>query len=282
MVTTVAHQLQRLNGAPLVEPSTPVLEVSGLTVFYGKALALDNVTFHVAAGERVALVGPNGAGKSTLFKTLSGLLNPARGVIRLAGKPLAKQAVLAYVPQRSHVDWNFPVNVADVVMMGRIGKMGLLRWPGKHDRAIVRQCLELVHMADLAHCQIGELSGGQQQRVFIARALAQEAHLLLLDEPITGLDVMSQDEIVRIIDELRRQGVAVLVATHDLNQAADPRYYERVLLLNRRLLGQGNAQEVFTPDRLAEAYGGQLRWIETSEGMMILADTCCGRGESPS
>ena len=262
--------------------STLAIETFALSKQFGARQAVKAISLAIPQGTVFGFLGPNGAGKSTLFKTLSGLLNPARGVIRLAGKPLAKQAVLAYVPQRSHVDWNFPVNVADVVMMGRIGKMGLLRWPGKHDRAIVRQCLELVHMADLAHCQIGELSGGQQQRVFIARALAQEAHLLLLDEPITGLDVMSQDEIVRIIDELRRQGVAVLVATHDLNQAADPRYYERVLLLNRRLLGQGNAQEVFTPDRLAEAYGGQLRWIETSEGMMILADTCCGRGESPS
>jgi ABC-type Mn2+/Zn2+ transport system ATPase subunit len=282
MVTTLEHHVQRSNGTPPADRAAPVLEVSGLAVFHDKALALDDISFHVARGERVAVVGPNGAGKSTLFKALCGLLAPARGTIRLASEPLAKQAVIAYVPQRSQVDWNFPVSVADVVMMGRAGKLGLLRWPGKHDRAVVHRCLDLVRMTDMAHRQIGELSGGQQQRVFIARALAQEASLLLLDEPITGLDVTSQDEIVRIVGELRNQGVTVLVATHDLNQAADPRYYERVLLLNRRLLGQGTAQEVFTPERLAEAYGGQLRWVKTSEGMMILADTCCSRGVSPS
>jgi len=180
---------------------------------------------------------------------------------------------IAYVPQRSQVDWTFPVNVTDVVMMGRIGKLGLLRWPGARDWGYVGQCLELVGMADLADRQIGELSGGQQQRVFIARALAQEAELMLMDEPLTGLDLTSQEDIFRILEELRRRHVTVMIATHDLNQAAER--FDRLMLLNRRLLGLGQPDEVFTPERLMQAYGGHMRLIQTNDGLMVLSDTCC-------
>jgi manganese/iron transport system ATP-binding protein len=252
---------------------TSILEVSGLTVRYEGRSALEDVTFQLTPGERIAVVGPNGAGKSTLFKVIAGVLHPTRGKVKVYGHGPGGHICIAYVPQRSQVDWSFPVNVADVVMMGRIGKLGPLRWPKARDWAYVRQCLSVVGLSDLSDRQIGELSGGQQQRMFIARALAQEAELMLMDEPLTGLDMTSQEDTFRILDELRQRQVTVLVATHDLNQAAER--FDRVMLLNRRLLGLGMAEDVFTPERLAAAYGGHLRLIETDEGLMVLADTCC-------
>jgi ABC-type Mn2+/Zn2+ transport system ATPase subunit len=179
---------------------------------------------------------------------------------------------VAYVPQRAQVDWSFPVSVWDVVMMGRTAHIGWFRSSGKRDRERVQRSLELVHITDLSRRQIGELSGGQQQRVFVARALAQEASVLLLDEPVTGLDVRAQEEVLRIIDDVHDAGVTVLVATHDLQQAADHRHYERVLLLNRRIISAGNASQVLTADCLAEAYGGYLQQVETDQGIVLLHD----------
>jgi ABC-type Mn2+/Zn2+ transport system ATPase subunit len=178
------------------------------------------------------------------------------------------------------VDWTFPVNVGDVVMMGRIGKLGPLRWPKARDWAYVRQCLEVVGMTELADRQIDELSGGQQQRMFIARALAQEAELMLMDEPLTGLDVTSQEDTFRILDTLRQRRVTVLVATHDLKQAADR--FDRIMLLNRRIVGLGTADQVFTPQRLAAAYGDHLRLVQTGDGLMVLEDTCCEGEDVPT
>ena len=255
------------------QAGSPTLEVSGLTVRYNGILALDDVSFQLTQGERVAVVGPNGAGKSTLFKVIAGVHHPTKGEVKVYGCGPGGHICIAYVPQRSQVDWTFPVNVTDVVMMGRIGKLGLLRWPGARDWGYVGQCLELVGMADLADRQIGELSGGQQQRVFIARALAQEAELMLMDEPLTGLDLTSQEDIFRILEELRRRHVTVMIATHDLNQAAER--FDRLMLLNRRLLGLGQPDEVFTPERLMQAYGGHMRLIQTNDGLMVLSDTCC-------
>jgi ABC-type Mn2+/Zn2+ transport system ATPase subunit len=255
------------------QAGSPTLEVSGLTVRYNGILALDDVSFQLTQGERVAVVGPNGAGKSTLFKVIAGVHHPTKGEVKVYGCGPGGHICIAYVPQRSQVDWTFPVNVTDVVMMGRIGKLGLLRWPGARDWGYVGQCLELVGMADLADRQIGELSGGQQQRVFIARALAQEAELMLMDEPLTGLDLTAQEDIFRILEELRRRHVTVMIATHDLNQAAER--FDRLMLLNRRLLGLGQPDEVFTPERLMQAYGGHMRLIQTNDGLMVLSDTCC-------
>jgi manganese/iron transport system ATP-binding protein len=184
------------------------------------------------------------------------------------------------VPQRSEVDWSFPVNVNDVVMMGLTGRLGLLRWPRASHRALVARCLERVGMQDFAKRQIGELSGGQQQRVFIARALAQEAELLLMDEPLTGLDIRSQETIFSILDDLRQQGVTVLVSTHDLNQAAER--FDRVMLINKELLGFGDADTIFTPQRLAAAYGGHLRVIQAGDSVVMLEDSCCGARETES
>jgi manganese/iron transport system ATP-binding protein len=259
------------------DPAAPSVSAVGVSVQYNGHLALDQVTFSLKSSERVAVVGPNGAGKSTLFKVIAGVLRPTRGQVRLFGDAPERHICVAYVPQRSQVDMTFPVNVRDVVLMGRIGKLGLLRNPGRKDLALVREYLDLVGMGDLADRQIGELSGGQQQRVFIARSLVQEAEVMLMDEPLTGLDANSQEGILKILDELRQRNVTVLVATHDLNQAA--RCFDRVLLLNHQLIGIGSAETVFTPQRLAQAYGDQLHLVDGSSGVIAVNDTCCCGGD---
>jgi manganese/iron transport system ATP-binding protein len=254
----------------------PSLVLDGVSVRYDGAVALDGVSFELGQGERVAVVGPNGAGKSTLFKVIAGLLRPTAGSLRIFGQPPGEHLCVAYVPQRSQVDWNFPVTVADVVMMGRSGKIGLFRWPHKHDWQVVEAALERVRMQDLAQRRIGELSGGQQQRVFLARALAQEAELLLLDEPLNGLDAPSQQAIFEVLDALKALGITVLVATHDLDQAAAQ--FDRMMLLNRRLVVFGPPAQVLTPTHLLAAYGGHLHLLpggEAAEGQVLLADTCC-------
>ncbi len=250
-----------------------LLDVSRATAHYRGQPALEDVSFQVFSGEQIAVVGPNGAGKSTLFKIIVGVLPLASGAIHAPGHASLREIGVAYVPQRSQVDWTFPVTVSDVVMMGRVGRIGLFRRPKATDRERVRWCLKLVGMDELANRQIGELSGGQQQRVFIARALAQEAALLLMDEPLTGLDLLSQEEIFGILNTLREQRVTVMVATHDLDQAAD--HFDRVLLLNRRMVGIGRPGEIFTAERLAEAYGGHMRLVPTENGLLIVGDTCC-------
>jgi manganese/iron transport system ATP-binding protein len=258
------------------QPEAPILEALELSACYNGRLALEQVSFQLSAGERVAVVGPNGAGKSTLFKVIAGILPPAHGEVRIAGQKPGGHICIAYLAQRSQVDWNFPVSVADVVMMGRVGKLGVLRWPSKQDWGVVRNALETVGLAELAKRQISELSGGQQQRMFIARALAQEAEIMLMDEPLTGLDVGSQEAIFAILDELRRRAVTILIATHDLDQAA--KRFDRVMLLNRRLLGFGAPADVFTPNRLVEAYGGHMHLLPSNEGLLALGDTCCEEG----
>lgn len=258
--------------------SRPIVEVKDVSVRFNGTPALDNISFQLQRGEQVAIIGPNGAGKSTLFNIISGVLPPNQGKVNIYGNRPGEHICIAYVPQRSQADWNFPVNVADVVMMGRVGKLGLFRWPKKEDWAYVYESLELVGMASLAKRQIGELSGGQQQRVFIARALAQEAELMLMDEPLTGLDVSSQEDIFAILDKLRRRGVTILVATHDLNLAAER--FDRLMLLNRQLIGFGTADEVFTPDLLNRAYSGHMRLIKTPNGAVFISDGCCGGGET--
>ncbi len=254
----------------------PALDVRDLTVRYGDFLALDQITFQMRRQERVAVVGPNGAGKSTLFKAISGIIKPTSGEIRLFGQPPGGHICIAYVPQRSQIDWRFPVTVADVVMMGRSGKIGLFRWPSKRDWEIVYDALELVSMKELSKRQIGELSGGQQQRVFLARALAQEAAFLLLDEPFTGLDAPSQEAILHILDIVRDRGVTALVSTHDLDLAA--RSFDRMMLLNHRIIAYGPPDEVYAAENLIQAYGGHIHTLsfETeAPEELILADSCC-------
>jgi manganese/iron transport system ATP-binding protein len=257
----------------------PSLELEHVSVSYDGAAALDDVTFTVHRGDQVAVVGPNGAGKSTLFNVIAGILKPQRGAVRVYGSGPHKHICVGYVPQRNRIDWRFPVTVGDTVMMGRIGKMGLLRWPSRRDRRIVAGALAQVEMQNYAQRQIGELSGGQQQRVFLARALAQEAELLLLDEPLAGLDMPAQEAFLNILDALRNSGITMLIATHDLNQAADQ--FSRIMLLNHRLVAFGGPQEVLTEAALAQAYGGQMHVVHTEQGVVMVTDTCCGGGRPP-
>jgi ABC-type Mn2+/Zn2+ transport system ATPase subunit len=238
--------------------------------------ALDDVSFSVRQGERVAVVGPNGAGKSTLFKVIVGLLPHRTGDVLVHGHShhAGDCPSIGYVPQREAVDWRFPVSVMDVVLMGRVREIGWLRWPGRHDRRAAGEALEQVGLARLASQPIADLSGGQQQRVFIARALAQRADVLLLDEPFSGVDVEAQRAIFDILDYLRgEQQVTVLISTHDL-QTATTRF-DRLLLLNRRLVADGPADSVLTAERLAAAYGGRLTLWQNGQPVTVTTDDCC-------
>ncbi len=268
---------QAIRGFYPHEEGAPILRVSDLSVLYESGAALQDISFELQAGERLAIVGPNGAGKSTLFKVIAGVQSPTGGRVQIYGHDPAGHICIAYVPQRSQVDWDFPVRVMDVVMMGRIGKLRLFRQPGAKDRAVVNQALELVGLAPLARRQISQLSGGQQQRMFIARALAQEAELMLMDEPLTGLDVNSQEDIFDILGRLSQRGVTLLVAMHDLKLAAQR--FDRVMLLNRRLVAQGTPEQVFQLKTLTQAYGAHLHLVSTDDGMLALGDTCCDDGE---
>lgn len=269
------HLIRRLH--PPHQEDMPILRAEGLSVRYESGSALDDVSFELCVAEQVAVVGPNGAGKSTLFKVIAGVLNPTSGRVDVFGHEPGGHICIAYVPQRSQVDWDFPVNVADVVMMGRVGKMGLFRHPSGRDREIVQRALEVVNMSHLAKRQIHELSGGQQQRMFIARALSQEAELVLMDEPLTGLDVNSQEDIFRILTQLRQHRVTVMVALHDLKLAAER--FDRLMLLNSRLLGFGVPEETLNSQNLLEAYGGHLHLMPTADGTLVLGDTCCDEGD---
>ena len=257
------------------EHNQPILDVHKLSARYNEHPALEDVSFHLHAGERVAVVGPNGAGKSTLFKVVAGVLQPASGEVNIFGSGPRGHVCIAYVPQRSQVDWNFPVSVADVVMMGRIAKLGLLGWPKKRDWDLVHEALRTVNLKDLSKRQIGELSGGQQQRMFIARALAQEAELMLMDEPLTGLDSPSQEGILALLDALKLQKVTVMVATHDLEQAAE--HFDRIMLLNHRLIGFGPPDDVLQTEKLIQAYGGRLRPVNGNK--VLTVDDCCDEGD---
>lgn len=247
----------------------PILELDGISVAYAPlgnsfndtTYALEDVSCQVEQGEQIAIIGPNGAGKSTLLKVAAGILKPDLGAVRLFGQAPDRHICIAYVPQRNQIDWRFPVTVSDVVMMGRIRQIGLFRRPGVHDHQIVRQSLKRVGAEHLAGKQIGELSGGQQQRIFIARALAQRADLLLMDEPLSGLDIPSQRALFDILASLKPDGVTVLVATHDLNLAAER--FDRVMLLNRQIIAFGPPDQVLTSANLLAAYGGQIH-META------------------
>jgi len=255
----------------------PILHAAGLTVRYEGGVGLDEVSFELKVGDRVAVVGPNGAGKSTLFKVIAGVLNASEGEVHVYGHEPGGHICIAYVPQRSTVDWSFPVTVSDVVMMGRVGQLGLFRNPTGRDWQLVQEALAVVKLQELAGRQINQLSGGQQQRMFIAQALAQQAELMLMDEPLTGLDVGSQETIFEILDDLQTRGVTALVAMHDLQLAAER--FDRVMLLSNRLVAFGPPAEVFTPENLMAAYGGHLQLIQTNGGVLAVGDTCCDEGE---
>jgi len=250
------------------------LTLMSATVAYGRgAPALVDVTLSVPHGAQVAVVGPNGAGKSTLFKALVGLLPLRSGHISVHGRPPNdQQDPIAYVPQREEVDWRFPVSVRDVVAMGRYGRLGPLRRLRPADRAAVDEALASLGLADLAERPIAELSGGQQQRVFLARAVAQEPHVLLLDEPFTGVDAAVRESVLAVLAELRARQVTVLASTHDLRLASER--FELVALLNGRLIAYGPPAEVFRPDNVQAAFGGGAIMLD---GILVVDQCCEGR-----
>ncbi|MGJ7345329.1 manganese/iron ABC transporter ATP-binding protein [Morganella morganii] len=246
--------------------SKPQLVVDNATVTYNNGhTAIFDASFSIEGGSICALVGINGSGKSTLFKTIMGLVTPTQGRVTLNDEPVRaalKKNVIAYVPQTEEVDWNFPVLVSDVVMMGRYGKMGFLRIPGKEDKKAVADALERVGLTGLGHRQIGELSGGQKKRVFLARALAQNGKVLLLDEPFTGVDVKTENAIIDLLRSLREEGHLVLVSTHNLGSV--PEFCDHVILINRTVLDSGPTATTFTQKNLEKTFGGVLRHINLS------------------
>lgn len=237
------------------------LHVDGITVTYRNGqTALINASFDIPKGSITALVGINGSGKSTLFKSLMGFVPTSQGRVEILGMPARealKQNLVAYVPQAEEVDWDFPVLVEDVVMMGRYGHMNWLRRPKPTDQSKVTEALKRVGMEEYRKRQIGELSGGQKKRVFLARALAQEGQVILLDEPFTGVDVTTEEQIIKLMQELRDEGRVMLVSTHNLGSVPD--FCDRAVLINRTILASGPTKEVFTAENLRIAFGDVLR-----------------------
>ena len=250
---------------PVPQPS---LRVEGVTVAYSNGnVALRDASFSLGAGTIAALVGVNGSGKSTLFKSIMGFVKPVSGTVEIAGltvREALKRNLVAYVPQSEDVDWNFPVLVEDVVMMGRQGHMGFFRIPSARDKAMVTESLARVGMSEFRTRQIGELSGGQKKRVFLARALAQEGKVILLDEPFTGVDVKTETAIIELMRELRDSGHLMLVSTHNLGSVPD--FCDQVVLINRTVLAFGPTAEVFTQANLEHAFGGALRHFHLGGG----------------
>ncbi|MEO6457531.1 MAG: metal ABC transporter ATP-binding protein [Chloroflexia bacterium] len=236
------------------------IEIRDLTVAYQQKPVLWDVDMDVPEQVLMAIVGPNGAGKTTLIKSIIGLVRPVAGQVMVHGKGYGEQRrLVAYVPQRGSVDWDFPTDVLDVVLMGRYGALGWIRRPGKHDRDLALQALDKVGMVDYATRQISQLSGGQQQRVFLARALVQDAQIYLMDEPFQGVDATTERAIVTLLQELRGAGRTVLVVHHDLQTVPD--YFDSVTLLNVRLIASGPVREVFTEPNLRLTYGGRVAFL---------------------
>ena len=236
----------------------PVIEVQNLTVSYGPKPALLDISVAIEEGTIVGVIGPNGSGKSTFLKSLLGLVPKDLGQVRIFGKEVDEVAGLtAYVPQRSAVDWDFPVTVQDVAMMGRYGQIPWWQDPSEKDRTTVDEALEMVRMTDFKERQIGQLSGGQQQRVFMARALAQGGKVLLLDEPFAGVDAATEHAIFEVLERMRAAGRTLIVVHHDLTTAAE--YFDKLLLLKQRLYAYGEPKKVLREDLLCEVYEGRLR-----------------------
>ncbi|MEZ5384559.1 MAG: metal ABC transporter ATP-binding protein [Prosthecobacter sp.] len=235
----------------------PALELHDLTVSYAKKPVLYGVDVQIPQGALVGIIGPNGAGKSTMIRAIMGLLPLSSGWVRIFDQPFeTSRHRVGYVPQREQVDWDFPVNVMDVVMMGRYGRLGWLKRPSSEDRRIAEESLEKVGMLPFRNRQIANLSGGQQQRVFLARALAQQSDLYLMDEPFAGVDATTEHAIIALLRELKQQGKTILVVHHDLTTARE--YFDHLLLLNMRLVAFGETESTFTVDLLQKTYGGRL------------------------
>ena len=258
--------------APEAAPESagvPAVEVHDLTVAYRTQPVLWDVDLDLPAGRLIAIVGPNGAGKSTLLKAILGLVRPLTGHVRIFGEPYEqRRSWVGYVPQRESVDWDFPTHALDVVTMGLYGQVGWLRRPSKHHRDAAMSCLEKVGLADLAKRQISQLSGGQQQRVFLARALAQDARLYLMDEPFAGVDATTERAILGLLQELRSTGRTVVAVHHDLQTVAD--YFDHVALLNLRLIASGPVEATLTPETVQQAYGGRATVLtQAAEALLV-------------
>jgi manganese/iron transport system ATP-binding protein len=248
------------------------IEVRNLHVAYHRRPVVEDVTLSVCRGAMVGIVGPNGGGKSTLLKALLGLVPERSGAVEILGRPVDRRVrrLVGYVPQREDVDWNFPVSAFDVVMMGRVPSTKPLRRPSVRDKELVWEALKTVGMEGYAETRIGELSGGQQQRIFLARALAQEAEILLLDEPVSGVDAPSQHEIFDLLRGLQEAGKTVIVTTHDLSCVAER--FDLALLLNKRVVAFGRPKEVFTPERLNETYQSHLMILKLGDRTVAIED----------
>jgi manganese/zinc/iron transport system ATP- binding protein len=254
------------------------LDVADLTVAYRDVPVLWDVDLAVPEGVLLAVVGPNGAGKTTLIKAVLGLIRPAAGQVLIHGRPYEEQRrLVAYVPQRGSVDWDFPTSVLDVVTMGLYGRLGWFRRPGRAEREAALHALDEVGMADLAGRQIAQLSGGQQQRVFLARALVQDAAVYFMDEPFQGVDATTERAIVTILQRLRASGKTLLVVHHDLQTV--PEYFDHVLLLNVRRIAAGPVAEVFTDENLRLTYGGRVPFLRSGNGASLPVDQPLGVGE---
>ncbi len=242
-------------------PHSAPLSIHDMTVAYHRKPVLWDIDFDAPDGQLTGIVGPNGAGKSTLIKAVLGLVPMASGRVLIYGKPYNRQRhLVGYVPQRESVDWDFPVNVLDVVAMGRYGKIGWCRPVGRRHKQAAMEALDRVGMADLAHRQISQLSGGQQQRVFLARALTQDATLYFMDEPFAGVDATTEKAIITLLHDLRSSGKTVLVVHHDLQTVSE--YFDYLLLLNMRIVATGPTREVFTRQNLDKTYGGRLTLLD--------------------
>ncbi|MFB4158332.1 metal ABC transporter ATP-binding protein [Geomicrobium sp. JSM 1781026] len=240
------------------------VSASNITVAYHRKPVLQNVSFEAPEGNLIGIVGPNGAGKSTLIKSILGLVPKASGNVTIFNQPYKKQRqLIGYVPQRGSVDWDFPTNALDVVLMGRYGKIGMFKRPKKTDINKAMHCLEQVGMERYADRQISQLSGGQQQRVFLARALAQDASVYFMDEPFVGVDAATERAIITLLTSLKAQGKTVLVVHHDLQTVED--YFDWVMLLNIRKIAFGPTGDVFTKDNLQKTYGGRLSFLDQDQ-----------------
>jgi manganese/zinc/iron transport system ATP- binding protein len=242
---------------------TPILDIHDVTVAYQRKPVVWDVDLIMEKPQLAAIVGPNGAGKSTLIKAILGLLPMASGSVKVLGEPVARQRKkIGYVPQRESVDWDFPVSVLDVVLMGTYGQLGWFRRPGRVERDWARQCLAKVGLLPFERRQIGQLSGGQQQRVFLARALAQKAEIYFMDEPMAGVDAATERIIFELLRELRQQGKTIIAVHHDLRTV--PQYFDWVALLNMRLVASGPVATTFTPENLRKTYGGRLAILDAA------------------
>ena len=267
-----ASSVQLLDG---VDPSRIPIQIHDMTIAYHRKPVLWDVDLDVPEGKLVGIIGPNGAGKSTMITSIMDLVPKASGWVKIYGQPYEKmRRSIGYVPQRESVDWDFPISALEVVTMGRYGRLGWIRRPGREDRRAAEEALDKVGMGEYANRQISQLSGGQQQRVFLARALAQDTQIYLMDEPFAGVDAATEQAIIDILMELRKQDKTILVVHHDLQTVT--RYFDWVIMLNMRVVASGPTAEVFTDENLNKTYGGRLTVL--SQAAEAVQDYERGRG----